>query len=418
MLREVVAVESRRTELQLSAVQAQTLLVLGRELAAGQAWWGDEADAAPKSVIDAVRLTDTSYAVTFRDVIGVVRLGDVHVRIKPKIPESHFSYLLAKSSLVPRTSVSSAAIYAGEDYASLVASWCVSEAEVFLRRGIRSDYIEVSDELTEVRGRMNTLATTLAIQSGRPVAICDFEEFSDDFALNRVVKAACELIAAKPELANNVRQRARRVTLRMGVVGELRRGDRHVRVARLTKSYERVLPLAHLVLKAAGLTPRLGTISGRAFLIRTPELIEDALRSVLSRRLTTNEVKKRRLSLGASGFTINPDLVFDGGRAIADIKYRLLADKWHRASLYQAVAFSAAFNSRRCAILGFTSGSAPPPSVLVGEIAARSFAWDASTDVEPVTSEDFLVSEVSQWLAQADEELTVSKEALPDADPG
>ena len=405
MLHEVTAIESRRTELKLTVVQAQALLVLGRELAAGQAWWGDEPEATPKSVIDAVRLSDNSYAVTFRDVIGVVRLGDVQVRIRPKIPESHFSHLVANSSLVPRTSASSAAINEGDDYASLIASWCVTEAEALLRRGLRSDYIELNDELSEVRGRMDTIATSLAIQSGRLVAVCDFEEFSDDFALNRVVKAACQLIVGTPELANDVRRRAHRVTLRMSAVGELRHGDRHTRVARLTRSYERVLPLAHLVLKAAGLAPRVGTLSGRAFLIRTPELIEDALRRILSVRLTSNEVRKRRLSIGASGFTMNPDLVFDGGRAVADIKYRFLSDKWHRASLYQAIAFAAALRSRSCAILGFTSGSMPPPAVPVGDIVARSFAWNASTDAEPAASEDFLVDEVTKWLADVNEKL-------------
>lgn len=401
MLREFTAVESRRTELQLSAEQVQSLLALGRELAAGQAWWGGEPDAAPKSVVEAVRLAHDSYAVTFRDVVGVVRLDDIQVRIRPKIPEKHFSYLIANGTHAPRTSVASAAVSGGEDYASLLASWCVTEAEVLLRSGLRSDYIDLTEELPEVRGRLDVVATALALQRGRPVAACEFEEFGDNSSLNRVVKAACQRIAATPELKSEVRHRARRIFLRMEGVGHLLHNDRMTRVTRLTKSYERVLPLANLVLQAAGIAPSIGRLSGRAFLVRTPELIEDALRGVLSRRLAPIAVRKRRISIGASGFTMNPDLVFGEGLAVADVKYRYLSDKWHRASLYQAIAFAAAFRCHSCAIFGFTGSDRQIPAfVPVGDIVARAFAWDADSESDPSSSADRLVEEAAQWLAE------------------
>lgn len=401
MLHEVTAVESRRAELRLNSEQVQSLLLLGRELAAGQAWWGDDPEVGPKSVIEAIRLAHDSYAVTFRDVVGVVRLGDIQIRIRPKIPDHHFSYLIAKGALAPRTSVASVGVSGGEDYASLLASWCVTEAESLLRRGLRADYIGLTEELPEVRGRLDVVATALAIQSGRPTAACEFEEFSDNSSLNRIVKAACQRIAATPGLATEVRHRARRVVLRMEGVGHLLHVDRMARVTRLTKDYERALPLAHLVLRAAGVAPNIGRLSGRAFLVRTPEIIEDGLRSLLSSRLAPVEVRKRRISIGASGFTMNPDLVFGEGVAVADVKYRYFSDKWHRASLYQAVAFAAAFRCQSCAILGFAgSGGQTPASVSVGDIVARAFAWDADGDADPSASADRLVGEVGQWLAE------------------
>ena len=403
MSHEVTAIESRKAELRLSIGQVQALRALGRELTVSRAWWGKDAELTAKTVVDVVPLGDDSYGVTFRDVVGVVNVGDLHVRVRPKISETHFSYLIKNCMFAPRVATSAASVESDHDYASLLALWCVMEAEAVLTQGLRRDYTEVSDELTEVRGSLNAVATSLAALSGRAVAYCDYEEFNEDSSLNRIVKAACQLVAASPSLESNVRRRARRVALRMDAVGCLQHHDRYTRATRLTAGYGRVLPLARLLLQGGGVTARMGALSGRTFLVRTPELIEDALRRILSRGLPSIGVRKSRLALGRSGFTINPDLVFDDGLAVGDIKYRHLNDEWDRASLYQAVAFATGFGSGHCGVIGFVTerGQKTPQEVLIGNVMARSFAWNASTEVFPSSSEEVLCAEVAEWLAEA-----------------
>ncbi|MCC8364268.1 hypothetical protein LK996_14425 [Lysobacter sp. A6] len=215
------------------------------------------------------------------------------------------------------------------------------------------------------------------------------------------MKAACQLVSGTSDLDPNLRRRARRVAARMDGVGPLRHGDGSSRLSRLTKDYGRALPLARLVLQGGGVTTQLGALAGRSFLIRTPELIEEGLRNILDRALSVR-VRKRRLSLGDSGMTINPDLVFGDAIAVGDIKYRHVHGEWHRPSLYQVVAFATGFGSERCAILGFSSnGKKAPPDVVLGNVEARCFAWDASPDMPAVTSEQRLVAEVNAWLSTA-----------------
>jgi 5-methylcytosine-specific restriction endonuclease McrBC regulatory subunit McrC len=397
---ETLVVESKRAELHLNQWQFHALRAVGTELASSRSWWGSAEVLADRSIVDVVPIGGEKYAVTFRDVVGVVRLGDLQIRVQPKISEKHFSYLVRRSRLAPRVATASASVDAGANYASLLALWCVAEAEALLRKGLRSDYNEVVDELLEVRGRLDVVATMLAVHSGRAVALCEFEELNHDSALNRIVKAACQLIAGSPEIATDIRRRARSVALRMESVGHLQNEDGKASVTRLTVSYGRVIPLARLLLQAGGVTSRLGALSGKSFLLRTPELIEDAVRNILAERIGGIDVRKQRRLLGSSGITINPDLVFGGGLAIGDVKYRFLSNEWRRESLYQVVSFATGFHSRRCAIFGFTSESNQkiPVEVPVGVVLARAFAWNSSADLSPSASEDDLVSAVVAWL--------------------
>lgn len=399
MPRETTVVESCRAELELSQRQVQVLRALGKELASSQSWWGSSETPSGRSVIEVNPLGE-KYAVTFRDVVGVVSLGELQIRVLPKISEAHFSYLVRRSTLAPRIASGVASVSQAADYPSLLALWCVAEAEALLRRGLRSDYNEVYDELLEVRGRLEAVATTLAVHSGRTVAFCEFEELNEDSALNRIVKAACQLIAGSAEIVPDVRRRARSVVLRMENVGHLHSHDGRASLTRLTASYGKVIPLAKILLKAGGVTAHLGALSGRSFLLRTPELIEDAVRNILAKRLGDTDVRKQRRLLGGTGLSINPDLVFGSGVAVGDVKYRILRGEWVRESLYQVVAFATGFNCRRCAIFGFISDSRQklPVEVPVGAVLARVFAWDASPDIGPESSEDELVDAVIDWL--------------------
>lgn len=403
MTGEVTAVESVPVELSLDPGQVDVLRSLGRELVAKSAWWGSENPEKERSVVDVVLLGGGRYSVKFRDVIGAVRLGSLHVRVVPKIPEPHFRHIVFRSSIAPRMADSALVVDAGLDYKNLLAHWLIDEAERLLRRGLRVGYSEEVDELPMVRGRIDVLATAIANQLGRPIAHCHFEELSEDTPLNRVVKAACQLVASGPGYASLLRRRAIRVASRMEGVGQLVAADRHARVCRLTLSYGRVLPLARLVLEYGGVSTRLGSCEGRAFLLRTPELIEDGMRRIIASGLEGYQVRKQRLLLGGSGVSMNPDLVFESGLAVGDVKYRSLKKDWDTSSLYQVVAFSAGFRARHCAIFGFSASSSGvlPRELLVGGIGVRTFAWNAGIDAIPAESEAKLVDEVRVWLERA-----------------
>jgi 5-methylcytosine-specific restriction endonuclease McrBC regulatory subunit McrC len=237
---------------------------------------------------------------------------------------------------------------------------------------------------------------------GVPRAVCSFQEFTEDTALNRVVKAACLTIARMDVVESSVSSRARQVAYRMGDVGAIQPSDFRAKVDRLTANYSRVISLAWLVLSGMGLTVAAGRHIGTAFMIRTRELIEDGLRSILKEGLQDIKVTKRRLMLGDSGLSINPDLVFGSISAVGDVKYRRLGRDWSKSDLNQAVTFATGFRTGSAAVIGFKNGDgALPRPVSVGEVKVRAFGWECGLEVDPKASAYALTTELRGWLCEA-----------------
>jgi 5-methylcytosine-specific restriction enzyme subunit McrC len=400
MVHEALATESQPIELSLSVAQVEVLQALGKGLASASEWWGGRNEAT--SVVDVTRLGAGRFSVRFRDVIGVVRLGDLQIAVRPKIDDAHFLHLIRHSDAVPKVADDHAAVESGMDYASLLAHWCVTEAEGLLRRGLGVGYSEFTEELDQVRGRLDVVRTFSEVRLGRCIAVCEFEELGEDTPLNRIVKAACRKIAGGESFSSALRRRATSVVARMGAVGELHPSDRNSNVSRLTRSYSRCLPLAKLVLAGQGLRAHFGNVTGSVFLMRTPELVEDGLRNLLRRMLPHSNVRKQRLLLsGGGGISMNPDLLFGAPDAVGDVKYRLFGGDWERGSLYQGVTFATAFRVNHCGVFSFvrSAQAAAPRRLQVGSVAVEAFNWIADAEVAPAASQQALIARVAEWVA-------------------
>jgi hypothetical protein len=159
------------------------------------------------------------------------------------------------------------------------------------------------------------------------------------------------------------------------------------------------LDLARYVIASTGRTFELGAASAWTFLIRTPESVEQGMRRLLERHFGGSIVAKERVTLLPTTLTLNPDLVFHHGAAIADIKYKIVGPGWKRPDLYQAVAFAEGFRATRAAVIEFDSeGAAPICDVTVGDIRLRHFCWSAGSDVAPSEAGERLGTAIGRWL--------------------
>jgi len=405
VLDEFEAIESKPVSLDLTEGEVDVLLLIGRELASTSSWWGGSGSELNRSVVSADRLRDGSCRVTFRDVIGLVRVGSKQICVKPKIPMDHFAYIANRSDLAPRLGNTATQVAEGLDFAAVIVRWHVEAAEKLLRQGLRKDYTDRTDEVERIQGSIHPIKTTLLTSMGLARAVCSFQEFTEDTMLNRVVKAACLKVARMNSIDLAIRARARKVAQRMDDVGTMQPNDLRAQVDRLSANYSRLLSLSLLILAGLGLTVAAGRHIGTAFLVRTPELIEDGLRSILKEGLQDIQVAKRRLMLGDSGISINPDLVFGRGStaAVADVKYRLLGKDWAKPDLNQVVTFATGFRTHAAAVIGFSSRAvALPRPVSVGDVKVRAFGWDVSEGVAPQASATALTGSFREWLRGAD----------------
>jgi hypothetical protein len=182
------------------------------------------------------------------------------------------------------------------------------------------------------------------------------------------------------------------------LVGELRPGDVYHAPERRSAHYAMGLQLARHVLAATGRAAAAGPAPAWTFLIRTPELIEDAVRAILRQGLhDLVDVSKSGIQLRPSKLGLNPDLVF-GGIAVGDVKYSLLAPDWNRPHLYQAVAFATGYRVTRAGVFGFMLKGPSPPQLQVGPVGLTAFAWLSDETVAPETAEATLLDEARSWI--------------------
>lgn len=389
--------------LPLSDEQAQALSALGTKLASKVGWWGDEESEPSGSVIDVTRDPKGEWGVTVRDAVGVISLAGVQLVVSPKIPQEHFLFLASEAGVVPRIEAHRTEVESKRSLWEVVAHWFVHAAEVLTRGELSRGYRDRADELEQPRGSIQALATAQLYYQGRVAVACEFEEFSEDIALNRVVRAACDLVASSTLLPRTLRHRARSVLTRMSEVGRLQSADLRVVVDRLTHRYVDALSFAKLLLRGGGTKVAHGSTHGWCFLVRTPELIESGIRRILQRALApTHNVQKRGIVILGSRLTLNPDLVFDRGLAIGDVKYKFLEEDWQRSDLYQSVAFAVGYECSRAIVVGFKQGGGSGPAPLqIGKISVESLAWDAQPGADPRDSATHLVRGVSDFLGKS-----------------
>jgi len=167
-----------------------------------------------------------------------------------------------------------------------------------------------------------------------------------------------------------------------------------------THHYRDAYILAQHVIRSSGRYLSHGTEASWAFLIRTPEMVEKGLLAVLGARCEGWKIDKKGIQLGTTSMTLNPDIVVDGGYAVADVKYKLAGEDWNRSDLYQAVAFAAGYGTSHAAIVDFREAGRPSlPTVPFGDTEVVQLSWPADGALDADQAASSLANSFSTWLS-------------------
>jgi 5-methylcytosine-specific restriction enzyme subunit McrC len=392
--------ESQPAIMRLTEAQAVALAAAGRRLASSKSWWGDPDVENEERTVIRVRPTGVGeWELRVADAVGAVAVADLQLLIGPKIPDDHLLYLFACSGQFPRLDPQHTTVGKGSSLWELVATWFVNAAEKVLRKDLIRDYRLHVATLPLVRGRIQALNTSRALLKGQVAITCEFDDFDEDNPLNRLLLAAALAVGSSQILPADLRQRSRRISLRLDGVGRLRPQDLRAVVDRRTDYYRDAVTLAKSILASAGRSLEEGPEAAWSFLIRTPEMVEAGLRQILAEGLGQHwPVTKGHLQLPGSTKTLNPDLVFRDGLAIGDVKYKLTGQDWNTGDLYQAVSFAAGYRTQRALLISFSPYGEVLPELTVGDIRVMHIPWRASVHIHPEEAASILVAEVSDWL--------------------
>ena len=423
-------VEYRSTVVpELSNEEANALQTLGRELRGTELSWhseyesdgsSDDPSAIGASVIKVSREpSDRGWRIQVRNAVGVIGVDDLQINVLPKIGQKHFNYVASKAVDPPSLRFGREVFRLEVDERFLPAVWgaFLSALETSLQSDLHHDYEERTDDPSYIRGKLDVRRTSLNISRGILRFPSAFEELAIDNPVNRILRAAAELVATASELTAPVAPgvsrdmyleltaRAREAMYRIGNVGRLCLQDMKSPVPRLAAHQSQALELAKHILTGVGRSLSVGDVAVSCFLQPTPTLMEDGIREILSDRMGVGvSVVKRRRS--AAKLDFNPDLVVEvesdndnKPRATGDVKYRLRKDDWQRDVLQQAVTFAQVFTAKKAFFIDFSDEpNMLTKSEVIHEVEYHHVTWPCAASTEPGDAEDHVVRELQRVL--------------------
>jgi 5-methylcytosine-specific restriction enzyme subunit McrC len=396
--------EAKETELALTDVEAADLEALGKRLASRTRWWGEESEEIEEEVYErsVVRVRRTpagKWLVRVIDAVGVVAVPGLQIVVNPKIPLDHLLLMFRIAKICPRLDEQRIEIEASPNLFDLVARWFLSKAEDLLRLGLLRDYELERDECQSVRGRIEPLNTARLYYSGHLAFDCEYEDFTYNTPLNRLIRAAAQALISTAVLPRELRSRAMRLSARLEEAEDLRPDDIRTSIDRRTAHYKEPVLLAKAIIRSLGRMPLAGGHVGWTFLIRTPETVEEALRLLLSEALHEVSVDKTGLKIAGTSLTLNPDLAFRRPSAIGDVKYKLSTGEWNRPDLYQLVAFATGYSVRQAVLVRFRQPTIPTCCDLtVGDVRVSECTWIADSLMPASIAAAQFVDSVRSWI--------------------
>lgn len=373
--------------------EAAALRRLGRELASKTRWWGerrsddpvDDPDDEMARTVIRCRSDGKHWLVRADACIGAFGVGDRHFFVQPKIGIAHASFILSRAEYVPRIREQNVLIAAGDGWLEMLVRSLLGAARRLLRGGLLRDYVAAEEETDVVRGAIVPGETARRYYEGALTFACAFDDFRVDTELNRFISGAVEVAGTMAVLPAQLRRDARQLAASFPTASNDRSREFRRRLRPREADYEPAVGLTKILLAHRSLDITAGGFAVWSFLIRTPEAIEAGIRGLLASELgPAIRVFKNRIALDPSSMSASPDLRFQPGNVVGDVKYRCVGDDWARADLYQAVAFASAAAATDALVIAFRPREGTePPTVRFGKIRVQRISWCTSEDRSP-----------------------------------
>ena len=367
----------------------------------GQRLDGVDLTRAEASALNVTRLViatpdQQGWRVVAEHRVGVVRCGELVVRVRPKVGALHVLALLARAHRLDVLRLDDGEVDLADD-ADLTAALAVffaAEADRAMAAGPLRGYRTEDQALPVLRGRLRLREQYLR-HYGVPLPLeVMVDEWTVDIAENRRLRAATQRLLALPGITGALRTRLLRLDRRLCGAHAPRRGEaiEPWTPTRLNARLHRLLALADLVVEHTGLHQGAGPVVASGFVLNMATLFENLVARLVGEHhpgATTQDTMRLDV-LGT--MTIRPDLVLredDHVVAVADTKYKLLGDSGRvpNADVYQLVTYCARLGLR-VGHLVYASGQAPPEPVQVigSDVTVAVHAVDITRPI-PVVEE-------------------------------
>lgn len=317
------------------------------------------ADALRGSEVASVEYTDSSHEwlVSAAGKIGVVRVGDVQVTVKPKVDIDRLVFMMGYARNPSYWRDDRVQLDPEVDLPEALAEAFRRLATRALEQGLLKGYRSIEDTTSVMRGRIRE-ADQIKRRFGRLIPLeVRYDDFTVDIAENQILLAATHRLLRMPGLNRRTRHGLQRLRLQLADVTLLPVGLRPSwRASRLNARYVSALRVAEMILDGRSFEQRVGELTVTGFLFSMATIFEDfvcvALREQMKPYGGSSTLQYRTHLDVAETVRIRPDFVWKRDRVpqvVADAKYK--AEKptgFPQADLYQLLAY--------CTVLGLPEG--------------------------------------------------------------
>lgn len=272
--------------------------------------------------------------------VGSVRTPTVQLDVRPK-DRLGLSRLLFLLSYAGEQGFRPDLVAADEDRDlwSALAESLAQLAERALGRGVLQGYLTVDESLRTVKGRIR-ISDQISRRPGMLVPLeVSYDEFTEDIAENRILRAALERMGQVPGVRPQVLGRLRQLKGKLDAVTRLSSGAPVPpwKPTRMNLRYHAVLRLAELILRNASAEAGEGRQRTASFVVDMAQVFEDfvgtALRAAMAAypgelRLRYNALLSEAVR-DSDRLSVRPDAVHMlGGRPVVayNAKYRAASD--------------------------------------------------------------------------------------------
>ena len=349
--------------------------------------------------------TGDRYMVTPGSTVGALEVGDMSVRIEPKIGIPQLLSLACYSMRLFKPQQDKPFDFR-EDEAlpDVLALALAAAARKAFAHGLLHGYRVEEDTLQTVRGRIR-IDDQIRQRPGFMLPIdVRYDEFTEDIVENRLIKAAAARLA-------RMRLRSRDARAGLSWVAGMLAQVSHVefaasdlpetRFTRLNEHYRDVLALARLILRHSAFASARGAVRTSGFLVNMNDLFQEFLTVALREALDVSPETLRsdyEVPFDENErATLKPDLSWwDGGTCtfVGDAKYKNLTDKRvPNADLYQLLAYVTALDLSG-GLLIYAQGEADAASYIVKQasVCLEVIALDLSGSLDEVLSRTMAIA--------------------------
>ena len=415
-------IENKTLEITLSDDEAEALKALESKIANFVSGLPDDnfedEDRRFKITFQKSQIQENTYFLTVNNAIGQIVLGDHIFDISPKIEDEHFIeiYNLDKNKNKNIWIEENQGTAAKGEIFYLIINDFLNGVEKVVSKGIRKGYKQFEDELKYIKGRINVMETTRNLLSGKLAIKTEYEEFSIDTPLNRLIKSALfeiktlhsseSLHFTSSHFIEALISRASKLYNHFEFIPDYLTSDLRVNIDRNTKYYEQALVGSKNILQSYGAEVTVGDITASARMMNTFMVIENGLRYFLNQNLPEKFMcnsKPTSKNSRDGKYSFNPDLVFGTiaeNIATGDIKYKYWTSqqKFSRGDLQQSVTFTNAYKVQKGIIIGFSDSTFNPREYYdkIGDIEFFVATWD--TGESPNKASQKLLNHITDIL--------------------